>query len=141
MCHPLSFSDVTQGSWPTFPPASITEEEDSRNKPSGDHEELSSPPDGSPVDMLICSFALHLVETPSELFALLWELSTKARWLILVSPHKKPEVRRIIYGDWDIVFAAERHVHLDKRYMGLGSLGYAGLGSGDECRICRDIEG
>jgi len=26
------------------------------------------------IEMVICSFALHLIETPSELFALLWEL-------------------------------------------------------------------
>lgn len=45
------------------------------------------------LDMVICSFALHLVDSPSQLFALLWELSTKARWLIVISPHKKPEVR------------------------------------------------
>jgi hypothetical protein len=42
--------------------------------------------------MVVCSFALHLVETPSELFCLLWELSTKSRWLVLLAPHKKPEV-------------------------------------------------
>lgn len=44
------------------------------------------------MDMVICSFALHLI-TPSELFALLWQLSTKAKWLIVLAPHKKPEVR------------------------------------------------
>lgn len=42
--------------------------------------------------MVVCSFALHLVESPSELFSLLWELSTKARWLVILAPHKKPEV-------------------------------------------------
>jgi hypothetical protein len=44
------------------------------------------------IEMIVCSFALHLVKTPSELFTLLWELSTKARWFILLAPHKKPEV-------------------------------------------------
>jgi hypothetical protein len=61
--------------------------------------------------MTVCSFALHLIESPSELFALLWELrcvahiistciqirrltntSTKCRWLVVLAPHKKPEV-------------------------------------------------
>jgi len=41
---------------------------------------------------MICSFALHLVLTPSELFALLYEMSGRATWLIVVAPHKKPEV-------------------------------------------------
>jgi len=43
------------------------------------------------LEMVICSFALHLIDS-SELFALLWELSTKARWLVILEPHKKPEV-------------------------------------------------
>jgi cell division inhibitor SulA len=42
------------------------------------------------VDIVVCSFALHLIETSSELFALLWELSTKCRWLVVLAPHKKP---------------------------------------------------
>ena len=45
------------------------------------------------IDMVVCSFALHLVQSPSELFSLLWELSTKARWLVVLAPHKKPQVR------------------------------------------------
>jgi cell division inhibitor SulA len=44
------------------------------------------------IEMVICSFALHLVETPSNLFALLWQLSLRARWLVILAPHKKPEV-------------------------------------------------
>ncbi|KAF4581509.1 hypothetical protein EYR40_009796 [Pleurotus pulmonarius] len=43
--------------------------------------------------MVFCSFALHLIENPSELFALLWELSTKCKWLIVIAPHKKPEIK------------------------------------------------
>jgi len=46
----------------------------------------------SPLEMTVCSFALHLIETPSEIFSLLWELSTKSRWLVVLAPHKKPEV-------------------------------------------------
>ncbi|KAF9046476.1 hypothetical protein BJ165DRAFT_1527565 [Panaeolus papilionaceus] len=51
--------------------------------------------EGNPViiEMVICSFAMHLVENPSSLFALLWELSLKARWLIILAPHKKPEIK------------------------------------------------
>jgi len=52
--------------------------------------------DGEPsvlVDMTVCSFALHLIDSPSELFSLLWELSTKSRWLIILAPHKKPDIK------------------------------------------------
>lgn len=45
------------------------------------------------IDIVICSFALHLIESPSELFSLLWELSTKVKWLVVLAPHKKPEAR------------------------------------------------
>lgn len=44
------------------------------------------------IDFTICSFALHLIDNPSELFAILWELSTKCRWLVVLSPHKRPNV-------------------------------------------------
>jgi len=45
------------------------------------------------IEMVVCSFALHLVKTPSELFSLLWELSTKAKWFIVLAPHKRPEIK------------------------------------------------
>lgn len=48
------------------------------------------------IDMVICSFALHLIKSPSELFSVLWELSTKSRWLVVLAPHKKPEVVPIL---------------------------------------------
>jgi len=44
-------------------------------------------------DLIICSFALHLLTEASELFALLYELSTKCRWLAVIAPHKKPEIK------------------------------------------------
>jgi hypothetical protein len=54
-------------------------------------------------DLVICSFALHLLTEPSELFALLYELSTKCRWLAVVAPHKKPEVKEGWGWDrWDL---------------------------------------
>ena len=51
------------------------------------------------VDMVICSFALHLVDSSSELFSLLWALSLKAKWLVVLAPHKKPEVCQHIHMD------------------------------------------
>ncbi|THH31186.1 hypothetical protein EUX98_g3011 [Antrodiella citrinella] len=45
------------------------------------------------VEMTICSFALHLIDSPSELFALLWEISLRSRWLVVLAPHKKPEMK------------------------------------------------
>ncbi|KAL9711129.1 hypothetical protein Ac2012v2_005669 [Leucoagaricus gongylophorus] len=38
----------------------------------------------STIEMIVCSFALHLIETPSELFTLLYGLSHRARWLLMV---------------------------------------------------------
>jgi hypothetical protein len=42
-------------------------------------------------DIVICSFALHLVPQ-GELWGVLYALSTSARWLVVLAPHKKPEV-------------------------------------------------
>ena len=69
-CHALSFSDLASGS---IPP------------------DLSADPAGVVWDLIICSFALHLVPE-GEMFPLCWELSTKALWLVVIAPHKKPEV-------------------------------------------------
>ncbi|OCF41372.1 hypothetical protein I317_04853 [Kwoniella heveanensis CBS 569] len=83
-CHPLSFSDLANGELPpgltSIPTPTPT---------SGDKDGASGPI----WDIIICSFALHLLTTPSELFALLYELSGKARWMVIIAPHKKPEVK------------------------------------------------
>ncbi|KAG6903289.1 hypothetical protein C0995_000184 [Termitomyces sp. Mi166 len=76
-CSTLSFKDIAEGA---LPPLSTDEPKF----------EISSE-SYAIIDMIICSFALHLVESPSELFSLLWELSSKARWLVILAPHKKPE--------------------------------------------------
>lgn len=79
-CLELSFADVAAGLLP--PPGS------------------SEPPpeeggDVEPYDLVIVSFALHLVESSSELWALLRELSRRAKWLCVTAPHKKPDVRAL----------------------------------------------
>ena len=79
-CSALSFKDIAEGALPPTP-----------QYISGER----VPPDETnplKIDMVICSFALHLIESPSELFSTLWELSTKSRWLVVLAPHKKPEV-------------------------------------------------
>lgn len=63
--------------------------------------------------MVICSFALHLIDNASELFALLWELSTKFRWLVVLAPHKKPEVSEFMKMNKFLKFGA------DQRWLGL----------------------
>ncbi|KAJ3179027.1 hypothetical protein HDU85_004982 [Gaertneriomyces sp. JEL0708] len=63
-CHSLSFRDIADGQLPC-----------------------------DFYDMIVCSFALHLVTDNSELFSLLWELSSKARWLVIIAPGKRPEIK------------------------------------------------
>ncbi|CCG84208.1 protein of unknown function [Taphrina deformans PYCC 5710] len=48
--------------------------------------------------LTICSFALHLVPTNSELWSCLDVLSRKSQWLLIISPHKKPEIKNHIWG-------------------------------------------
>ncbi|KAG5648376.1 hypothetical protein DXG03_004949 [Asterophora parasitica] len=76
-CSALSFRDIAEGFLPA--PGSTESTADATHYPT--------------IDLIICSFALHLVESPSELFSLLWELSSNARWLVIVAPHKKPEIK------------------------------------------------
>lgn len=51
--------------------------------------------DGHTWDIVVCSFALHLLTETSKLFALLDELSRRATWLVVIAPNKKPEVSTI----------------------------------------------
>ncbi|KAJ9125152.1 hypothetical protein QFC22_000106 [Naganishia vaughanmartiniae] len=69
-CLPLSFQDVAEGKLPL-------PMEDSQRK----------------YDLAICSFALHLVGDHSDMFSLLDELSRQAKWLVVLAPHKKPEIK------------------------------------------------
>nr|XP_018260817.1 uncharacterized protein I303_06533 [Kwoniella dejecticola CBS 10117]OBR82975.1 hypothetical protein I303_06533 [Kwoniella dejecticola CBS 10117] len=82
-CHPISFTDLANG---VLPPDSLQHSQ------------------AGPIwDVIVCSFALHLVTSPSELFALLYELSGKSRWLVIIAPHKKPEIKETWgWSRWDI---------------------------------------
>lgn len=72
--------------------------------------------------MVICSFALHLIESPSELFALLWELSTKSRWLIILAPHKKPEVRVTCFFRLVASALDDAYWMIDQRRLGMDKM-------------------
>ncbi|WRT70173.1 uncharacterized protein IL334_007167 [Kwoniella shivajii] len=114
-CHPLSFNDLANGLVPPNPGA-------------------SSPPNAEPVwDMIICSFALHLVTSPSELFALLFELSNKARWLIVVAPHKKPEIKET-WG-WSRYDIASWTVAGESKLYGGGGKGYTDEDNEEETEL------
>ena len=81
-CLKLSFADVAAGLLP--PPGSS----DSPAEEGADFVDQQI----EPYDLVIISFALHLVESSSELWALLRELSRRAKWLCVTAPHKKPDV-------------------------------------------------
>ncbi|KAI9568387.1 hypothetical protein HD554DRAFT_2099826 [Boletus coccyginus] len=83
-CAPLTFREISEG---LLPPMVSTATSVGTSRASN----ADTPIDR--IDMVVCSFALHLVESSSELFALLHELSTKAVWLVVLAPHKKPEIK------------------------------------------------
>jgi cell division inhibitor SulA len=83
----MSFKDISEGALPPLASGA------SSTPGSQESESLDdSRPPQLIIEMVICSFALHLVENSSQLFSLLWELSLKSRWLVVLAPHKKPEV-------------------------------------------------
>ncbi|KIJ55122.1 hypothetical protein M422DRAFT_41190 [Sphaerobolus stellatus SS14] len=93
-CHSLSFMDISMGKLPP-PFGSEDAELEDQDEAQENLDTSETPYDSHPkpvMEMVICSFALHLIE-PSELFSLLWELSLKARWLVVLEPHKKPEIK------------------------------------------------
>ncbi|KAL0960819.1 hypothetical protein HGRIS_005838 [Hohenbuehelia grisea] len=126
-CAPLSFRDIANGALPEVlpwlelsascvsDPSNLVESTERPAEPLTAAPLLDTPKmtpsnlglevDENPVqlEMVICSFALHLIESPSELFSVLWELSNKSRWLVILAPHKKPEVKDSWgWTRWDI---------------------------------------
>ncbi|QRV77635.1 cell division control protein 25 [Ceratobasidium sp. AG-Ba] len=112
-CIALSFQDVAQDGLPPPPenPLARPELSESNSAPRPEQDGTNSMPlaDG-PVsepqlapepdantrelyNLVICSFALHLVTSPGALFALLSTLSYGAQWLVVLEPHKKPEIK------------------------------------------------
>lgn len=87
-CAPLSFREISEG---LLPPIVSAVTSIGASQANDAHSSIDR------IDMVVCSFALHLIESSSELFALLRELSTKAHWLVALAPHKKPEVRTSSY--------------------------------------------
>ncbi|KAL7010021.1 hypothetical protein EMMF5_000040 [Cystobasidiomycetes sp. EMM_F5] len=65
-CLPLSFADVANGNLPDDPPV---------------------------FDMVISSFALHLLNESSQLWSLLTTLSRRSKYLVVLAPHKKPAIK------------------------------------------------
>ncbi|KAF8606891.1 hypothetical protein BDV93DRAFT_593428 [Ceratobasidium sp. AG-I] len=99
-CATLSFQDIAL--------AGLPQPSHSRGPPKTEQvdaappEEAPKPEPGSEAvpeparelyDLVICSFALHLVVSPGALFALLSATSYEARWLVVLEPHKKPEIK------------------------------------------------
>lgn len=115
-CAELSFNDIAEGNLPPITSDITKIQIQPHNQLQGDggnfhseedieikkHINVEEPTSLTPsayrepystIEMIVCSFALHLIETQSELFALLCVLSYKARWLVVLTPNKKPEVR------------------------------------------------
>ncbi|KAM0787798.1 hypothetical protein ACM66B_003852 [Microbotryomycetes sp. NB124-2] len=87
-CLPLSFADVAAGKLPT--PQGIPFEDSAED---ANHSGEGSTRGDNVFDLVVVSFALHLIESSSELWALLTMLASRARWLVVVAPHKKPDVK------------------------------------------------
>ncbi|KAG8740516.1 hypothetical protein FRC12_015980 [Ceratobasidium sp. 428] len=100
-CIALSFQDVAQDGLPEPPlpsdPPKISKLDDDDSIPEPKVLEPASDTQSTPTreqyDLVICSFALHLVTSPGALFALLSTLSYGAKWLVVLEPHKKPEIK------------------------------------------------
>ena len=67
-CLPLSFADIAD-----------------------DIDALPSPP--GVYDLVLCSFALHLLTDTSHLWRFLSALAQRARYLVVLAPHKKPSIK------------------------------------------------
>ncbi|CAE6501855.1 unnamed protein product [Rhizoctonia solani] len=105
-CIALSFHDVAVEGLPDASKALVPEEQESKNDEDElktSDEAISHPEDRETYELVICSFALHLLVTPGSLYELLSALSYGARWLVVLEPHKKPEIKEGWgWTQWDI---------------------------------------
>ncbi|KAM0752212.1 hypothetical protein T439DRAFT_324280 [Meredithblackwellia eburnea MCA 4105] len=98
-CLELSFSDVAAGKLPPPPPIpslACSSDLSALNEsipPQAVNEQQDSDLPVELYDIVVISFALHLVESSSELWALLTELSKRCKWLVVTAPHKKPDIK------------------------------------------------
>ena len=73
---------------------------------------------GMAFDLCVCSFALHLVTERSRLWAVLNALAASCQYLLLLSPHKRPEVT--CSSGWQLAYqtrVARVHTRLYKSTM------------------------
>lgn len=61
-------------------------------------------------DLIICSFALHLAET-SMLPNILYNLSEISKELVIITPHKKPEIKDFFELDLELYYEKVRLRH------------------------------
>ncbi|TEB22747.1 hypothetical protein FA13DRAFT_1740667 [Coprinellus micaceus] len=103
-CSSLSFREIGNGALPDTSTDILSGTQfPIVQQAADDPVDESGVPNEPLVEMVVCSFALHLILNPSELFSLLWELSTKTRWLVVLAPHKKPEIKEGWgWQKWDI---------------------------------------
>ncbi|GAA95106.1 uncharacterized protein L969DRAFT_25305 [Mixia osmundae IAM 14324] len=80
-------------------------------------------------DIIFCSFALHLITSSSQLWSVCSELARLADYLVVIAPHKKPEVQHR-YG-WTRLDP----VNLKPSYEAMASPSVA---TGDGFEICID---
>ncbi|CAE6542515.1 unnamed protein product [Rhizoctonia solani] len=97
-CIAISFHDVAVDGLPDVSKISVPDKIGENGSQSDETienlaEVVSHPEDREPYDLVICSFALHLLTTPGSLYELLSTLSYGARWLVVLEPHKKPEIK------------------------------------------------
>ncbi|GAA5878814.1 hypothetical protein JCM16303_007194 [Sporobolomyces ruberrimus] len=95
-CLELSFNQVAAGELPPPPSSSTSPFKPETQEPKEtEQKEAGGEGEGEQelYDIVIISFALHLVETSSELWALLTELAKRAKWLCVIAPHKKPDIK------------------------------------------------
>ncbi len=66
--------------------------------------------DNLSYDLVICSFALHLLDV-SKLFICCYQLALKSNYLLILTPHKKPEIK--VNMGWEIIFEiVKERIHI-----------------------------
>jgi len=61
------------------------------------------------IGLCVCSFALHLLDT-SKLYSVCFQLASHCKFLLILSPHKKPEIKP--NSGWELCFEiVEERIH------------------------------
>lgn len=89
-CSRVGFEDIEAGALDKRVRDQLVKEMECNFGSTGNSNDNTNP--SSPYDVIVCSFALHLLAT-DRLFSVCLQMAIASRFMIIISPHKRPHIK------------------------------------------------